>query len=518
MATRRRWRFTKKDRNTVHTKEGSVLLVGSELAKLPDLQHELQARHFEVEAASKGEDGLALALLRTLIAAVSEVEMPEFSGLDFLAKLRRERPALPIILIARRATPQDAIKAFQLGVHSYIQKPIEPSKLADVIEKAALSKSSPPASINVSNHSSETPELTGFSPAMQNLYKQIALATRSSRNALIRGQTGTGKQLVARAIHKYSQQANQPFVEVNCAAIPETLFESELFGHEIGAFTGAQNKRIGSFEQAGKGTLFLDEIGDLSSPLQVKLLRVLQEKQVQRLGANRVVDINARVVAATNRDLESAMEREQFREDLFYRLTPLTIWVPPLNRRLADIPDLVAQFIRQTCGAASGIGADALRFLQNQPWPGNVRQLKNVVNQAASLSVSKVINLADVTTAYRSAEQPAERVNRGLSGYIEDLLTRVQRGLIHNAHQHIVDEIEKHLFSHAIHLANGNQTKIARWLSLNRRTVREKLEKFDLHPAYHSFYGVQSSPSDSEHSCSHGADMRDLIQYGAQPF
>jgi transcriptional regulator with GAF, ATPase, and Fis domain len=303
---------------------------------------------------------------------------------------------------------------------------------------------------------------------------------------LIRGETGTGKELVARAIYQHSSRAAQPFIAVNCAAIPETLLESELFGHDRGAFTGAHARRIGRFEQADRGTIFLDEIGDLSLSTQVKLLRVLQEKYIQRVGGNEKIPVDVRVLAATHRDLESALKENQFREDLFYRLSGVTITLPPLSQRPEDIPDLVKYFMQRLGGEvgvdAPSIQPEAIAFLQTQAWPGNVRELENVVRQALLLSRNYPIGLEHVQEAYARTRKPLLVSDQTVAGYFSELLAKAQRGEADAVHAKMIEEMERELFARAIQLAQGNQAKAARWLGVTRTTMREKLIHFGLHP------------------------------------
>ena len=302
---------------------------------------------------------------------------------------------------------------------------------------------------------------------------------------LIRGETGTGKELVARAIYQHSDRADKAFIAVNCAAIPETLLESELFGHERGAFTGAEARRIGRFEQAHGGTIFLDEIGDLSPNTQAKLLRVLQEKSIQRLGGKETIPIDARVIAATHRDLEAAMAEKQFRDDLFYRLSVVVITLPPLRERAEDIPALVQYFLRRY---GKELGADrasiqpkAVQILSEQSWPGNIRELENAVRKALLLVRGYAIGTADIRKALNAS--PA-RIAGGspIAAHVAELLAAASRGGVENVRALLLENADRELFTQAIKLAQGNQAKAARWLGVSRLTMREKLTHFGIHP------------------------------------
>jgi DNA-binding NtrC family response regulator len=323
---------------------------------------------------------------------------------------------------------------------------------------------------------------------MQAIYKEIGRVASKPVNVLIRGETGTGKELIARAIYQHSDRASAPFVAINCAAIPETLLESELFGYERGAFTGAQERRIGRFEQANRGTIFLDEIGDMSFGTQVKLMRVLQEKSLQRLGGKETIEVDVRVLAATHRDLESAIAQKHFREDLFYRLSVVVISLPPLRNRREDIPELVRYFLRthgpELGNANPSIHAEAISYLQDHHWPGNVRELENVLRKAVLLAQSYTINLDHVRAVVCKANEVSGASSNGLEGYVEDMLAAGRKGEVPDAHARVLEAVERQLFARAIEQANGNQAKAARWLGVSRVTMKAKLVQFGLHPGH----------------------------------
>jgi DNA-binding NtrC family response regulator len=293
--------------------------------------------------------------------------------------------------------------------------------------------------------------------------------------------------LIARAIYHHSDRAKAPFIAINCAAIPETLLESELFGHERGAFTGAELRRIGRFEQADQGTLFLDEIGDMTPGTQVKLMRVLQERCVQRLGGKETIPVSVRVIAATHRDLESAIRARQFREDLYYRLSVVEIALPPLRERKEDIPELVRFFLRKHAAEMGvkdpSIRDDAVEYLRGQSWAGNVRELENVIRKVLLLAQGYTINLDHVRAA--SLRSPTAKVSSSeqtLREQVDELLAAAQRGDLSDACARLLSAAEKELFSRAIELAQGNQARAARWAGVSRLTMREKLRHFGLHP------------------------------------
>lgn len=321
---------------------------------------------------------------------------------------------------------------------------------------------------------------------MQSIYKEIGHIAATPTPVLIRGDTGTGKELIARAIYQHSDRASAPFIAINCAAIPESLLESELFGHERGSFTGADARRIGRFEQAQGGTIFLDEIGDMNLQLQAKLLRVLQEKSIQRVGGKENIPINVRVIAATHRDLELAIQERHFREDLFYRLNVVTITLPRLDERREDIPDMARYFLRKY-GPEAGVSApsitpEAIALLQQQTWPGNVRELENTVRQALLLARDFTISMEHVRQALARSRKPVSGGQQSHAAYVHDLLDRVERGEVSNAFTKMLEDLEPELYAQAIRRAAGNQTKAAEWLGVTRLKMREKLKSFGLYP------------------------------------
>jgi DNA-binding NtrC family response regulator len=328
--------------------------------------------------------------------------------------------------------------------------------------------------------------LVGNSRAMQDVYKAIGRVAAKPVTVLIRGETGTGKELVARAIYQHSPRAKAPFIAINCGAIPDNLLESELFGHERGAFTGADQRRIGRFEQANKGTLFLDEVGDLPPSTQGKLLRVLQQQTFQRVGGSEAISVDARIITATHRNLEAMIAAGKFREDLFHRLNVVCLQLPSLRERPEDIPGLVQHFLRKYASdfgiESPPISSDAVAVLQADSWPGNIRELENITRRLLLAARGFSINADTVrqTLATRNAE--AAPAGHSFIAFAGDLLARAQKGELQDAHAHMVAEAEREILTQAIMLAEGNQAKAARWLGLSRLTLREKLKELGLHP------------------------------------
>jgi DNA-binding NtrC family response regulator len=448
------------------------------------LRKVLQAEGYTVDLAARGDTGLAQSQNQTYDLVITDLKLPGLDGLQIVAKLHAAKPRLPIIMMTAHGTTETAIEATKLGAFEYLVKPFEPEQLLDVVAPAVAHARRMSEPVTLGEASADRAALIGRSRAMQNLYKEIGRVAPTPATVLIQGETGTGKELVARAIYQHGDRADLPFIAINCAAIPETLLESELFGHERGAFTGAQARRIGRFEQAQGGTVFLDEIGDLAPGTQSKLLRVLQEKCIQRLGSNETIPVNARVLAATHRDLQTAISEKEFREDLFYRLTVVVLRVPPLSDRTEDIPDLV-RFFMQRYAAELGVDSpaiqpDALDWLQKQLWPGNVRELENVVRQSLLASRPFAIGLERVQQVLARARKPAATAGQTHAAYVADLLARVERGEEHDAFAKMVADLEPELYAQAIRLAQGNQAKAARWLGVTRLKMREKLSQLGL--------------------------------------
>ena len=464
-----------------------ILLIEDDPGITSALQKEFQAEGYQVAVAMRGDDGLALARENPCDVVLTDLKLPGLSGLELVEQLHAARPKLPIIMMTAFGTTEIAIEATKLGAYDYLLKPLDMGELFDLLAKAVASSrlSSEPLEMG-KTHSAQS-AIIGNSRAMQAIYKEIGRVAATAVTVLIRGETGTGKELVARAIYQHSNRHDKPFVAVNCAAIPETLLESELFGHERGAYTGAHARRIGRFEQANLGTIFLDEIGDLSLSTQVKLLRVLQEKYIQRVGGNEKIPVDVRVLTATHRDLEDAIQEKQFREDLFYRLSGVTITLPSLSQRTEDIPDLARYFLGRSAtelgNDAPSIQPEAITFLQTQTWPGNVRELENVVRQALLLARGYSISLEHVQQAVARSRKPLAVEDQSLAGYFSELLERAQRGEIEGIRARMFAEMERELFTRAIQLARGNQAKAARWLGVTRTTMREKLIHFGLHHA-----------------------------------
>lgn len=426
---------------------------------------------------------------RSFDAVICELSGDRFDGFEWLTSLRRSHPLLPVIGVAHTSGGRSAIEAVKAGAFDFLAKPLDPGEVRRAVREAidCSRKGTEPVAIDPRNEMAEESDtLVGNSRAMFDVYKALGRLSPTPVTVLIRGETGTGKELVARALYQHGHRAHRPFVTVNCAAIPENLLESELFGHERGAFTGATATRIGKFEQANGATLFLDEIGDLDLSLQAKLLRVLQEKRFQRVGGNEEIAVDVRIIAATHRPLERMIAEGQFREDLFYRLNVATIKLPPLRDRPGDIPLLVHFFLRRLARELdlppATMARGALACLESARLPGNVRQLQNLVRKALLRSRGYPIDRAMVEELLQETDGGHEREEEDpLQSWHADLLRKAAEGEGRGeAYRIALERFERSLIGEAMHQARGNLTHAAEWLGLSRPTLREKVRKYRL--------------------------------------
>ncbi|HWX22091.1 MAG TPA: sigma-54 dependent transcriptional regulator [Candidatus Binatia bacterium] len=463
-----------------------VLLIEDDPGIVMTLRRLLTEEGHQVQVETRGDTGLVRGREDAVDVVITDMKLPGLNGLELVRELHGAKPRLPIILMTAHGTTETAIEATKSGAYDYLLKPFEMPELLDLVERALANRRLMTEPVELGGPGDSRDALVGNSRLMQAIYKEIGRIASKPVNVLVRGETGTGKELIARAIYQHSDRSQAPFIAINCAAIPETLLESELFGHERGAFTGAETRRIGRFEQADHGTIFLDEIGDMTPGTQIKLLRVLQEKSLQRLGGKETIPVDVRVIAATHRDLEAAIRHKQFREDLYYRLSVVVIPLPPLRERREDIPELVKYFLRKY-GSEFGvetpsIQAEALESLRAQNWPGNVRELENSVRKVLLLAQGYTINLDHVGAALTRIVPPLGTAEQTLREQVDQLLAAAQRGELDDAHARLLLTAEKQLFGRAIELAHGNQAKAARWVGVSRLTMREKLLQFGLHP------------------------------------
>jgi two-component system nitrogen regulation response regulator GlnG len=458
-----------------------LLVIDDEVSVLYSLTKAFAGDDVEVITAETGRDGYRRAIDDAPDAVLLDVRLPDRSGLEVFDQIRREDRRLPVIIMTAHTTTETAIEAMKRGAYEYLLKPFDLAELKDTVSRAfETSRLSRVPTIFAQKESSESADvdrIIGTSPAMQSVYKEIGRVAPQNVNVLVLGESGTGKELVARAIYQHSQRADGPFVAINCAAIPETLLESELFGHEKGAFTGADRRRIGKFEQATGGTIFLDEIGEMSLATQAKVLRVLQDGRFERVGGNETIASDARVIAATNRDLATAIEDKEFREDLFYRLNVFTITLPPLRERSGDLPDLVdylfTRFQRQLSTSVRAIGEDAMMAIQRHDWPGNVRELQSAIKYALVRSPTDVIT-ADVLPDSVRGLSLAETVDvtTDLRGLVRNIIQTHEGDVSREFHNHV----DRYLYEEALAHCDGHQGKAAKLLGISRTTLRSRLQ------------------------------------------
>src|SRR2546423_3542694 len=449
----------------------NLLIVDDEPGMRQLLSHVFGRANHSVRAAENGAKALELLKQEPADLIVSDVRMPDMNGIELLRKVREFVPDAAVVLMTAFATVETAREAFKLGADDFIQKPFDVEELKLIVEKALerlrlLQENR--AFRRAQRERGRLDQIIGHSQKMQAVYQMIETVAQVQSTVLITGESGTGKEMVARAIHNLSPRADKPFVPVNCGAFTETLLESELFGYVRGAFTGATANRKGLFEAADKGTLFLDEIGEMSPTMQVKLLRVLQERKVRPVGAHEEVSTDTRVIAATNRDLSAMVKQGSFREDLFYRVSVIPIELPPLRERREDIPDLVEHFVHKFCqqtGRSVGVSERVTELLERYTWPGNVRELEHTIERAVALERTDNIqpeSLPQTVTDYNPASvSPSD-------------FAMPEDGINLDAH---LEHLEKIYLLEALQRTGGNQTRAAEILHMSVRSLRHLLDK-----------------------------------------
>ncbi len=459
-----------------------ILVIDDDPAVRELLQETLEQEGYTVSVAGDGGTGLQLAKDNPIQIAVTDYQLPDLDGLDIIDRLSRLDAKIIPIMMTGFGTIQVAVRAMKAGAFDFITKPFDPETVAVVVRKAVEFHR-----LRQENHllrkavreQYQLEHLVGASEPMRQVLDFVRKVADSDSTVMIQGESGTGKELVARMLHFNSLRKDRPLVPVNCGAIPETLLESELFGHEKGAFTGATQTRMGRFELANGGTIFLDEIGEMSLPLQVKLLRVLQEREFERVGGNRTIHVDVRIVAATNQDLEKLVEEKRFRQDLFYRLNVIPIVIPPLRERRSDIPLLIeyflARFNRMKQTAVTGFETEALRLLCEYDWPGNIRELENMVERLIVLKKQGTIAVTDLPEKIYRRPAPQRELKEHFIRFQEDGINLSRE----------VEQYENHLIVEALRKANGVTTRAAQLLQLNRTTLVEKLKRKGFDPKSH---------------------------------
>ena len=474
-----------------------LLLIDDEADVQYSFRRIFDSPEVELTTAASGEEGLRLIPRINPDLVIMDVRMGGMSGLETLRRMREIDAKLPIIMMTAYGTTQTAIEAMKLGAYDYLLKPFDVPKLKQIVG-AALKAARDMKQVVSYEPLLESEDfdlgIVGRSEAMQNVFKVIGQLSASDATALITGESGTGKELVARAIYHHSRRNERPFLAINCAAIPENLLESELFGHEKGAFTGAATQRIGKFEQCDGGTIFLDEIGDMSAATQTKILRVLQSGTFERVGGNHSIRADVRIIAATNKPLERAVAAKEFREDLFYRLNVVRIHLPALRERREDIRLLVNYFLKKFAEpqkqAPRSISAETLRALEQYHWPGNVRELENVIQRAIVMAKGEAILASNLPAeVFRGVTPPAVPVaaaNAPMApaGTCPAELASAARTLFQWARKDdklkVIPAVERELIIQALAETNGNQVRAAKLLGITRATLRKRVEKFNI--------------------------------------
>jgi DNA-binding NtrC family response regulator len=451
--------------------EARILIMDDEPRERKRIGDYLVQKGYDILAVGTVEEAVDAIRRERLDVFLTDCNIPGVDALRTSDEARKINPDMAVIIMTAFGTIETAVKAIKAGAYDYLPKPIDLDQLVVLIERISerrdlIRENTELKSMLIERYKFD--EIVSTSHAMEEVLNMAGRVAASNATVLLRGESGTGKELVAKAIHYHSPRANFPLVKVNCAALPETLLESELFGHEKGAFTGATQRRIGRFEAADRGTLFLDEIGELTPGMQVKLLRVLQEHEFERVGGNQTIKTDVRVIAATNRDIEKAIQEGLFREDLYYRLNVVSIVIPPLRERKEDIPALLHQFIhkygKENKKQVSGIAAEARDLLMRYPYPGNVRELENIIERAVVLSKRGMITAADLPIHVHSTMTEGKLPPQALPGPLNETLDTVERGLI----------------LEALKESGGIQTRAAEKLGISERVLRYKLKKYKI--------------------------------------
>ena len=444
----------------------TILIADDEQAVRSSLERLLEFESYRVIQAADGPSALDLVRDRPVDLVLLDIKMPGMDGLEVLAQLHQENPQLPVVIISGHGSIQTAVEATRLGAFDFIEKPIDADRILLVIRNGLAQRRLLKENVSLRAEVRQRTRIVGQHPEMLRILDTVKKVAATNVRVLIMGENGTGKEMIARALHENSPRADEPFVEVNCAAIPEELIESELFGHERGAFTGAVARRIGRFEMADGGTLFLDEVGDMSLSAQAKVLRVLQESVFERVGGTETMKVDVRVIAATNKDLLKASREGRFREDLFYRLNVVPITVPPLRERGSDIPLLAEHFLhligRELGQAPKKLSRTAMDALKEYAWPGNVRELKNLVERLVILAPGTTIDLTDLPPLRASDEGGEDRYFQ-IESYVS-----------------FKDAVEKDFFERKLRLYGHNVSKTARKLGMQRSNLYKKLEKYGI--------------------------------------
>jgi nitrogen regulation protein NR(I) len=461
----------------------NILIVDDEKNILSSFNKFLQQEGYQVLTAKSAEEAFQVLSRESLDLVIMDIRMPGMTGLEAISRFKQSYPKLPVILMTAFGTVDTAIEAMKAGAYEYLIKPFDIPEMKDLVRKALEVSRLMKVEVGYEKEKVfEGDKIVGNSAAMQKVYKLIGQVAESDVNILLRGESGVGKELIARAVYFHSKLKDKPFIVLNSAAIPDALLESELFGHEKGAFTDAQARRVGRLEQCHGGTLFLDEIGDMSSAIQAKILRVLENKSFERLGGNNTVKADVRIITATNKNLEALVREGRFREDLFYRLNAVTITVPPLRERKEDIAVLVDYFLKKYSHEfgkdIKEISKEALGVLGEYLWPGNVRELENVIKKAVLLGKGRVLLPGHLFIPGASDAPPTikKEFDRALSALVHARKTLSPASL----YAEVIEEVEKVLVVEALKQTDGNQSQACKILGLSRPTLKDRIEKLGL--------------------------------------
>jgi nitrogen regulation protein NR(I) len=446
----------------------------------------LNEEGYAVRTAASGEAGIRMIDDAIPDLVLLDVRLPGINGLEAFKQIHRIESKLPVIIMTAFGTTETAIEATKMGAFDYVIKPFDVPQMLSTIRQAleAGRFMRSPVDMDASPDKIQGEAIIGKSPAMQEVYKAIGRVSATDATVLVRGESGSGKELAARALYQHSARSDKPFLVINCVAIPDTLLESELFGYEKGAFTGATHRRVGKIEQASGGTVFLDEIGDMPLNLQAKMLRLLQEKSIERLGGRETLPVDVRIIAATNRNLEHLISKGRFREDLYYRLKVITIWLPPLRERTGDIPLLTDYFLTRFASELGienpGITREALSMLVSSAWPGNIRELANTLQKALIFNRGAPLSLTDITQA--TGNDANNHLNEAASdnqvrAWIRNLLSK---GTHENLFENCMDHFGGVLVGEALNLTGGNRSQAAKLLGMSRPTLHAKIDKYQL--------------------------------------
>jgi nitrogen regulation protein NR(I) len=465
-----------------------ILIIDDDDSLRRSFQKLLSEEGYRTDSAASGEDGIQKIKKRTPDLVILDMRLPGMNGLETFQVIHAMDPKLPVIIMTAFGTTHHAIEAIKLGAFDYVLKPFEIPGMLGIVRQALEAGRFMRSPVEMDGAPGEISReaIIGRSRAMQDVYKAIGRVSSTEATVLIRGESGTGKELVARAVYSHSLRADKPFQVINCVAIPENLLESELFGFEKGAFTGAAHRRVGKIEQAHGGTVFLDEIGDMPFGIQSKILRLLQEKSIERLGGRETIPVDVRIIAATNRDLEAALQRGRFREDLYYRLKVVTISLPPLRQRAEDIPLLADYFLARYAAELDidnpGITKEAVAVLLSHAWPGNVRELSNTIqkglifNRGAPLQPQEILQAVGAGIA-SGADASLRETDQVLRQWARETISSRNEA---NKFDAIMDHFASILVGEALNMTRGNRSQAARLLGLSRPTLHSKIEKYRL--------------------------------------